>query len=184
MGYPTVANFDKIIIERTKENLDNSSYANDFTQLLNSLFGLIILPNQMQIQGKRDFAFFDTKISDYDKLEFLLKDTEYTILDEKKGGKFEEIKIRKLIHKHTHLNNIKISEFIERMRNAVAHNGIRPTKDGNNWGGIIIRSYNKDKHIFKWGDNYDFQLFLTQSELKEICNFLTNKYLDEINGKN
>ncbi len=179
MGYPTVANFDKNIIFRTRENLVNSSVKNDLTHLLNCLFGLIIVPNQMIVQGRRHLAFFERKISDYQFLDFLR--TEDTFVDEDKDGKFVEFKASKLIHKHINYNDIKIAEFLDRIRNGIAHNGIRPTKEETSWRGVIIRSYSRDRQVPAWSDNYDFQLFLTQDELKQLCLFLTAEYLKELN---
>lgn len=179
MGYPTVAYFDKNIVKRTKENLENSSIKNDFTHLLNSLFGLIIIPNQMKIQGRRSLRLFDEKLSNYKELDFFKG--EQTFLDEQNDGRFIEITASKFTHKSLKYEDLKFSDFINHLRNAIAHNGIRPIKDpGNgNWYGIILRNYKKDKDISKWNDKYYLQLLLSQAELKSLCDFLTNKYLEE-----
>jgi len=180
MGYPTVAYFDKKIIERTKENLNNSSFKNDFTQLLNSLFGLIIIPNQMKTQGLRSLSFFCNKLSSYNELDFLKSDM--TFLDEMKDGTFKEKNTKKFFHRYRAYSDLSISDFLEHLRNALAHSGIRPIKDpGNeNWFGIIIRNYKRDKDILEWNGKYYLQLILTQKELKLLCDFLSTNYLDEL----
>jgi len=180
MGYPTVAYFDKKIVERTIENLNNASIKNDFTHLLNSLFGLIIIPNQMKIQGRRNLRLFDEKLSNYKELDFLMG--EETFLDEQNEGIFKDKTERKFFHKSLKYEDLKFSDFINHLRNAIAHNGIRPIKDpeNGNWYGIIFRNYKKDKDIFEWSSKYYFQILLTQTELKNLCDFLTSKYLDEL----
>ena len=178
MGYPKIADFDKTIIKRTKENLKNTAFKEDFTQLLNSLLGLIVILHQMKIQGRRRMAFFEKKISDYTELDFL-KD-EDTFNDEQKDQSFKEIITKKLIHKHIDYDKIKIHELIKYIRNGIVHYGIRPTKDGDKWEGIVMRNYKKEKQIPKWGDDYIFQIYLTQSELKGLCILLTDEYLKEL----
>lgn len=115
---------------------------------------------------------------DYQFLDFLR--TEDTFVDEDKDGKFVEFKACKLIHKHIKHDDIKIAEFLDRIRNGIAHSGIRPTIEGKSWKGVIIRSYSRDRQVLTWSDNYDFQLFLTQDELKQLCLFLTAEYLKEL----
>ena len=180
MGYPKIADFDKTIIKRTKENLKNAAIKYDFTQLLNSLLGLIVVLHQMKVQGKRKMAFFEKKISDYKKLDFL-KDKD-TFNDEQKNQSFKEITTEKLIRQYIKYDKIKIEDLIECMRNGIVHYGIRPTKDGDDWEGIVIRNYTKDNQIPKWSDNYKFQIYLTQSELKELCILLTDEYLKELSS--
>lgn len=178
MGYPKIADFDIIIIKRTKENLKNATIKYDFTLLLNSLLGLIVILHQMKIQGKRKMAFFEKKISDYKKLDFL--QNEDTFNNEQKNQSFKEITMKKLIRNHINYDKIKIHELIKYIRNGIVHYGIRPTKDGDIWEGIVIRNYKNDKKILNWSDNYIFQIYLTQSELENLCILLTDEYLREL----
>jgi hypothetical protein len=59
MDYPSVNDFDKNFIKRTIENLDGK-VKNTFTHLLNSLLGLIILPRQWNLQGRRKIEYFNS----------------------------------------------------------------------------------------------------------------------------
>ena len=81
--------------------------------------------------------------------------------------------------------DIKLSEFLRRLRNGIAHFGIIPTKDNDVWKGIIIRNYtSKNKQFY-----CNFQLYLEESELRILSNFIANKYianvrLDPLNNNN
>jgi hypothetical protein len=182
MGYPTVVYFDYNFVKRTLDNLENSEIKNDFTLLVNSLFGLIIIPNQMNVQERRELSFFDKTIDEFSELDFLKEDTTYS--DELSENKYKEIHTPKLYHKYLDYNRILISELLNKMRNGIAHGAIRPTKEDKRWYGIILRCYTRDSHIKRWEDNYDFQVCLSQSELKAISIFIANNYLNEISPKN
>lgn len=178
MGYPTTAHFDKAIIERTKQNLECMTIANDFTQLLNSLFGLIIIPTQMKKQSKRNLLLFEKKLSDFTELDYLRKKD--IINFEQEDQTFKEITIDKLYHGFIKYDDIKIEDLLERFRDSLAHCGIRPTKENEEWQGIIFRCYDKDNQNAKWEDNHVFQIYLNQIELKTLCMFLIREYLKEL----
>lgn len=57
MGYPTIQNFDIVFVKRTLENTENYNGEYTFTMLVNSLLGLIILPNEYNIKGLRNYKF-------------------------------------------------------------------------------------------------------------------------------
>lgn len=173
MGYPSVDNFDKVFVARTLENL-NQQVPNTFTHLLNSLLGLIILPRQWNIQGKRELEFLDKPINVFEELNFLNEETYYS--DDKK----DNIKIKKLECRHIEKNKLTVKILLNRLRSSVAHQAIRPTKDGDNWCGVIFRNYSTENRTAEWGNNYDLQMYLTESELKLFAEFISKNYLAEI----
>lgn len=55
MGYPTIDKFDIKFIERTKQNVKEFDKPNKFTHLINSLVGLIFIPNEFHKKGRRTY---------------------------------------------------------------------------------------------------------------------------------
>jgi hypothetical protein len=54
MGYPTIDKFDIKFIERTKQNVKDYDKQNKFTHLINSLVGLIFIPNEFNKKRQKD----------------------------------------------------------------------------------------------------------------------------------
>lgn len=173
MGYPTISQFDKQFISRTIANL-NAKVENTFTHLVNSLLGLIILPRQWNIQGKRTPEFFNNKIIEFTELNFLKEVTTFT--DEK----YANHEISKLSFRGKEYNEITLKEIIDKLRHSIAHQSIRPTQEDKDWKGIIFRSYPNDSIAAEWKDNYSMQLYLTQSELKTLVLLVAQRYIAEI----
>jgi hypothetical protein len=59
MGLPSVEHFDISFVMRTLENLKNYRGNYEFTMLLNSLLGLIVVPNERS--ASRSFGEFYCK---------------------------------------------------------------------------------------------------------------------------
>jgi hypothetical protein len=156
MGYPTISQFDKNFIARTIENL-NGDVKNTYTHLVNSLLGLVILPRQWNVLGKRTPEFFNYKVIDCIDLLFL---SEVTTFSDEKSVSHEISKLEKLRH-------------------SIAHQSIRPTQEEDKWRGIIFRSYPNDLIAAQWGDNYSLQLYLTESELRKLVLFIAERYCTE-----
>jgi hypothetical protein len=173
MGYPTVSDFDKQFVQRTLDNL-NVEVPNTYTHLLNCLLGLILLPRQWNEQGKRNTKFYKTKLVDEPDLLFL--NSKAYISDEYS----QEMEVQKLDHKHMSFENIRIKELINRIRHAIAHQSLRPTSSGDEWAGIIMRSYSHDSKVAKWGNSYEVQMYFTMDELKAFAVFIAKNYLDEL----
>lgn len=169
MGYPTISDFDKIFIKRTKENLD-CKVKNNYTHLMNSLLGLIILPRQWTMQGKRNPEVFSKKVVDV--FPFLKGSND--ISDEINSGS----EIKKLQSPHQAIEDITIETLIDRLRNSIAHQSLRPTlSDRNDWAGVVFRNYKHDKHIAGWRDNFNMQVYFTMDELKEFVTTISDEYL-------
>ncbi len=174
MGYPTVSDFDREFIRRTLENL-NCQVTNKFTHLMNSLLGLIILPRQWNIQGRREPEFLNRNILEFEELRFLNEPTFF------QDDNHNEIETKKFDFKHKKIEDTKLVELLDKMRHTIAHQSIRPTRDGENWRGVIFRSYQTDQRVSKWGEDYNLQLYLTMSEISEFTRFIATKYLEEFN---
>lgn len=68
MGLPSIENFDISFIKRTSENLTNYKGDYEFTMLLNSLLGLIVVPNESKDGRKFNFDFWSKKLTDFPEL--------------------------------------------------------------------------------------------------------------------
>jgi hypothetical protein len=176
MGYPTINDFDRNIITRTIENLDGT-VQNTFTHLLNSLLGLIVLPRQWNSQGRRKIEYLNKPLSDFREVIFFNDNTHYTDDD----GNEVEIKVLEL--KPDESTTITLKKIIDKLRHSIAHQAIRPTKEGDTWKGVIFRNYTNDNSTSSWNDDYNFQLYLTQTELEIFAKFIATKYLEDINSE-
>jgi hypothetical protein len=172
MGYPTISQFDKNFIARTIENL-NGDVKNTYTHLVNSLLGLVILPRQWNVLGKRTPEFFNYKVIDCIDLLFL---SEVTTFSDEKSVSHE---ISKLEFRGKEYEEITLKDVIDKLRHSIAHQSIRPTQEEDKWRGIIFRSYPNDLIAAQWGDNYSLQLYLTESELRKLVLFIAERYCTE-----
>ena len=164
MGYPTISQFDVVFIQRTRENLQ-CNVTNNYTHLMNSLLGLIVLPRQYFEQGKANKNFFKIKVLESAELNFLQGKTTY---NDEFGA---NIDIDKLVDNHRPLANLTIGTLMARLRNCIAHQSIRPTSENGEWKGIIFRNYSSEKRSAKWEGNYDLQVYVTMKELRNYVNF-------------
>lgn len=175
MGYPSINEFDKNFIKRTLKNLE-CQVENTFTHLLNSLLGLIILPRQWNLQGRREATFFNKRISEFSELTYLEEITHYT----NEEGNVVEINVLEM--KPVNASNITLKNIIDKMCHSIAHQAIRPTNNGEKWEGVIFRNYGNDTSTSLWNDEYDFQLYLTQRQLDQFVKFISAKYLETFMG--
>ena len=71
------------------------------------------------------------------------------------------------------IGQITLENLLNKMRNSIAHCHITPTKhkDSNIWEGIILRNHpvKKDKY-------FNFEVYLTQNEIKNFALFIASKY--------
>lgn len=172
MGNPTINNFDINIISRTIENLD-VNVPNTFTHLLNSLLGLIVLPRQWNIQGRRDIEHFNKPLNEYNELNYFNDITYYD--DDNQNN----VQTKVLELKPDERTTITLKSVIDKLRHSIAHQSIRPTKEGDSWKGVIFRTYRNDTDTSLWNDNYNLQLYLTQDQLERFVKFVATTYLEE-----
>jgi len=176
MGYPSEKYFDITYVERTKEILDEYKGKYDFTMLINCLLGLIILPNEYNMQDKREFNFdfLEQKVLYFPKIKNIFKNATEKLRNEK-GKEFDQRKFLWISKSGNEMSidDIKLSELINRIRHGFAHMNITPTKDGDYWAGIRVRNYpdeNKPEY-------FNFEVYFTQSELYDFAVFIAEKYI-------
>jgi hypothetical protein len=174
MGYPGIKAFDRTFVERTKEILKSYTGERDFTLLINTMIGLLILPNEHYEKNKKPFfnCLLNKKITDCDRIKSIF--TERIIKIEDENGREKDI--QKCIFKKNSGDTKKASELplyelLKKMRNAFAHFNVVPIKDGNRWDGIIIKNVNKNKIT-------TMELYISQEELYIFVDYVIGKYLD------
>lgn len=180
MGYPTIDKFDIKFIERTKQNVKEFDKPNKFTHLINSLVGLIFIPNEFHKKGKRTYKvdFLNNFISNYPELENIFSG-EVTIEDEN-GHKIIQNKFfyRNKKGNQMTIYNTVLGELVRLFRNGIAHSNIIPVSEGNYWQGIIVKNFennNKEKN-----NDFNFETFLNQKELRVFATFIADEYLKNI----
>lgn len=174
MAFPTIGSFDVNFIERTINNLD-ANVEFEFSHLLNSLVGMIILPRQMIIQGRRIVEIFNQTLDTFEFLEGL--NEQVCIIDD--VG--HENVIDKFIS-NQHFGETSLQRFISNLRHSIAHQSLRPTRDGDLWNGVIFRCYpnRQDEQVGLWANNYYFQVYFTYNELRNITRSIARMYLDNL----
>ncbi len=180
MGYPTLQNFDIVFIRRTIDNLDRYDGENDFSMLLNSLLGLILLPNEYNIKEKRKFSFefLNQSIDNFSEIRsiFNTSEIEFSCDGERSSlrNKFSWLTRSK---NEILITKITLGQFLRRLRNGIAHFGIIPTKNGEDWEGVIIRNHSKDSRGVLF---CDFEIYFKKNELKTFAKFIGKKYIDTV----
>lgn len=180
MGYPTIDKFDIKFIERTKENVNESVLPNTFTQLINSLVGLIFIPNEFYKKGKRTYLidFLNKPVSEYQQLTEIFTG-EVTLANELN----EPFQQKKFFRKGRNdiqfsLEETTVGDLVRQFRNGIAHSNIIPIAEGNSWKGIIVRNYeSREKEQRK---DFDFEVYLNQHDLKKFAIFIADEYLKNV----
>lgn len=173
MGYPSEKNFDITFINRTNEILDEYDGKHDFTILINCLLGLLILPNEFNMQEKRkfNFDFLQQPISAFSELKAIFEKKPTKLRDET-GNEFDQHKFFWLSTsgKKMNIHDITLGQFLIRIRNGFAHMNVTPTKEGDQWVGIRVRNYTDKK-------TSNFEVYFTQMELYNFAKLVTSKYI-------
>lgn len=181
MGYPTIDKFDIKFIERTKQNVEESDNPNSFTHLINSMLGLIFIPNEFNKKGKRTYIidFLNKQMSEYKILSDIFSG-EVTLTDEK-GENFTQ---RKFFRKKKNGNpktiqETSVGELVRLFRNGIAHSNITPVAEGSYWKGIIVKNFDTPKKEKQ--NDFNFEVYLNQKELRFFSTFIADEYLNNIN---
>lgn len=177
MASPSIQYFDISFIERTLENLKKYEGKYDFTMLLNSLLGLLIVPNECNIKQKSfEYPFLKKKVNNFSKLRDVFKIKLYIFLDEK-GREIEQNKFKWLgaNNKELDIDAIALEDLLKRIRNGIAHFGITPVKEDALWKGVIIKNSVKGK--------INMEIYLDKEELKIFALFIAEKYIETIKRK-
>ena len=177
MGLPSIENFDVSFIERTSENLKNYEGEYEFTMLLNSLLGLIIVPREQQFRRYMKFNSFQKKIKDVEILKSVLSKGNVKLYKGKK--EVEQHKFYWLSDSNNEIsfNEITVAELMTRMRHSIAHFGIIPVakpEDKTEWCGVILQNFRPNNRT------KNFELYLDEQEVRTISNFIAQKYIDNV----
>lgn len=180
MGYPTIDKFDIKFIERTKANIKTFNKPNKFTHLINSLIGLIFIPNEFNKKGKRKYKidFLNKPIADYKQIVEIfsgkenLTDEQHNVFVQKKFFCKDNNNIQQSIETTT------VGNLLRLFRNGIAHQNITPVAEGDYWKGIIVRNY-KNRDDEKNG-NFNFESYLNQKELRLFATFIADEYIRNI----
>lgn len=181
MGYPTIDKFDIKFIERTKQNVSEFDKTNKFTHLINSLVGLIFIPNEFNKKGRRTYKidFLNKPISDYKTLSEIFSGQ--VTLNNEQGENFNQ---RKFFRKDKDGNSksiqeVNVGELVRLFRNGIAHSNIIPVAEGNYWKGIIVKNFETPKKEKQ--NDFNFEAYLNQKELRVFSTFIADEYLKNIN---
>ncbi|HEY5123858.1 MAG TPA: HEPN family nuclease [Ignavibacteria bacterium] len=181
MGYPTIEKFDIIFIERTLANVKEFVNPNTFTHLINSLVGLIFIPNEFNKKRRRIYKidFLNKFISNYPKLEKIFSGQ--VILTDELGNQFQQ---RKFYYKNQNFEektttDTTVGELVRLFRNGIAHSNITPVPDGDYWKGIIVKNFKTIKK--EKANDFNFETFLNQEELCVFATLIAEEYLKNAN---
>ncbi|RAR70625.1 HEPN family nuclease [Flavobacterium aciduliphilum] len=180
MGYPTIDKFDIKFIERTKQNVKEFDKTNKFTHLINSLVGLIFIPNEFHKKGRRTYKvdFLNSFISNYPELEKIF--TGEVTIENELGNQIIQNKFFYRDNKGNQrtIYNTELGELVRLFRNGIAHSNIIPVSEGNYWKGIIVKNFeNKTKEK---NNDFNFETFLNQKELRVFATLIADEYLKNI----
>jgi len=181
MGAISVKNFDVSFIFRTKEIIekyDNYSGELEFTLLINSLVGLLILPKEFSKQKKRKFnyEFLQQRLNKFTLLNSIFtKDVVKIYLESGEAYNQKKFSFKSGINQNEILTpNITVGELLGRIRNGIAHMHITPTQFDGKWDGVIIKNY-------KWNSTWcNFETYMTYEELRNFALFIAGKYKTSI----
>ena len=174
MSFPSIENFDVSIISRTKHNLENYQDKYEFTMLLNSLLGLLIIPNECAVteySGKKrkfSFDFLEKNILYFKEIKNIFSQKSFVHIRDGREVNDEKMTWTSSKGKGKTLEDITLGQILRRMRNGVAHFGFEPLKTDGTWSGIVISNV-KDKKL-------NFRIHLTETELRTFALFIANKY--------
>lgn len=180
MGYPSTDVFDIKFIERTKKNLEDFNGDNNFTNLINSLVGLIFIPHEYNNKGRRkNLQFLKLKISEIEDLKTIFTFQSIDVKVDGRVEKFPKFQYRKG-GRNLNLENIEVQDLLRLVRNSIAHANLIPFGEDNVWSGIIMKNFQDKKKEKK--DKYNFITVLRRKELKTFAIIISNLYLKEVNA--
>lgn len=172
-AYRTICNYEIIKKVRQNNNKHNTNKdeeqveASEVTQLINSLFGLVILPFEK-------FKFRRGQGLNQDGSENNLRkyaQEEYW----KIRGEIEEYKNHKQIYSNCDDRHIQVSHLIKHIRNSLAHSGDKGIHFWPFDNGLEITHvyfYDEDQY----DENKKFALKLTVEQIETLCDLIMKLY--------
>lgn len=187
MGLPSITNFDISFIERTKSNLEDYKGEFDFTMLLNSLFGLIVVPKESREDRQFTFDFLSKKLNEFKVLDDIFREQSHRVIKDGKGVEFPKFFWLSDKDIKFEFKDVTVDALLSRMRHGVAHFGFTPIacpERQSEWCGVIVENWRENKQ----GDGtsrktLNFQMCLLQSEIRVLADFISQKYLDSTRPK-
>lgn len=178
MGYPTVEKFDKVFIQRTKEILDGNFSDYDFTLLINCLMGLLVLPNERKSKHFRREHLNQTIDTFPEPIRniFVENQVVYYQDEDQKEKQMSKCAFFTNKGKKKSASPVPLSELLGKLRNAIAHFNIKPTKssDDYKWEGIIVKNIFFNNELKK--SFTTMKLYLSKDEIKELVAFIIKRY--------
>lgn len=181
MALPSITNFDISFIKRTKSNLDDYRGEYEFTMLLNSLFGMIVVPKESKDKREFTFDFMSKTLGEFSVFCTIFREKSHRVINDGREVNFPKFFWLSDRGNTVDFKDITVDAFLSRMRHGVAHFGFTPIacpdkKD--EWCGIIVKNCREDKQ----GDgtkneNLNFEVCLMQSEVKSLAEFISRKYM-------
>lgn len=176
MSLPSIANFDVSFIERTKTNLDDYAGKYEFTMLLNSLLGLVIVPKESKDKRKFTFDFLSKKLSEFSEFRSIFEQKSHHVIKDNKEVDFPKLYWLSDTDNEIDFGDITVDAFLSRLRHGVAHFGFMPIacpdkKD--DWCGIVIRNCRQDQ-------KNNFEVCFMQDEIKALAEFIARKYTETV----
>lgn len=182
MGLPSITNFDISFIERTKSNLDEYRGKYEFTMLLNSLFGMIVVPKESKDKRMFTFDFLSMKLNEFSVFSTIFGAKSHRVIKEGREVDFRKFYWLSDRGKTVDFKDVTVNAFLSRMRHGVAHFGFTPIAcpdNRNEWCGVIIKNWRDDKQgNGTKKENLNFEVCLMQSEIRVLADFISQKYLD------
>jgi hypothetical protein len=172
MSRPTIENFDISFIKRTSRNLKKYRGKYEFTMLINSLLGLLVVPNEQADRKGFEIGFLKNKLTNYPKLEAIF--TKPTEKLDRDGVEMEQEKFLWLSGTNVPrpIGEISLGEFLTRMRHGIAHFGIVPVaapERKKEWCGIILRNCREDGTL-------NFEICLMEEEIRCLAAVISYEF--------
>ena len=170
MGAYNYEYFIKDFIYRTRKNHmkiwqryeEDESQRYEVTQLINSLFGLLIVPNEKYKYKRNGQGVTESYLQKTEEYEEILE-----IINELKSKKR---------HFSSYKDDYEVSDFIRHMRNSLAHSGNQgihflPCQEGQEITSVIFYD-NKTEH----GVISEFCVELTIQEIRDLSQSISDMY--------
>ncbi|MHA1206865.1 MAG: HEPN family nuclease [Candidatus Hodarchaeales archaeon] len=189
MGYPKIEIFDKLLIERTIQNIDHYSGNFEFTHLINSLLALIVLPHEYCKRGHLRLindSFLKKKVFEIEEIKDLFLGCVELTNENDISYSQKHLILKSNNFNIKNENELLLVDLLRKLRNGIAHYNIRPARynhtgsqhENSYWKGVIIRNYPEDNDGLKWNDNFTIEVYLNYEDLKRFSKFIAQKYLD------
>ena len=90
--------------------------------------------------------------------------------------------VEKFYNARATFNEMTLGQFIANLRHSIAHQSLRPTRDGDTWKGVFFRCYqsNQEEQAGEWANIHHFQIYLDKDEISEMSISIARLYLENL----